>query len=68
MVGATLLLGSSEGLGAAEVGAGAAEVGAGAAELDAPGAGTSMGNPAAAQMPSRTVMTFSWSAVLGQAF
>lgn len=61
---ATLLLFSSTGAGAAEEGAGAADEAAadeGAADDGAAdeGSGTVMGNPALAQRPERTVMTFS---------
>lgn len=56
---ATLLLFSSTGAGAAEEGAGAADEAAADEGAADEGSGTVMGNPALAQRPERTVMTFS---------
>ena len=69
IVGAALLLSVSVSVGAeaSEVGSGSAEVGAadeGAADV---GSGTSIGKPAAAQIPSRVEMTLAWSAGEGHA-
>ena len=67
MVGAALLLSASVSVGAGASEVGSAEVGAadeGAADV---GSGTSIGKPAAAQMPSRVEMTLAWSAGEGHA-